>query len=255
MSKGSASPWRTQRGVLVTKTHVLLFRSFFFPCVIYLGFARESSSWLKCHVCSSLWSLSTIIKVWRPVHVFSKCSVSRDAAWCSDILLLVLPDRSWRLQRSRAEGSPVSSVESCAPAFPCTSGGKSVAFPSRQAESGRKRKLAAKTSPQRNTGGSFHRTFSCQQVIKPTVELPEEAFHSICTLNGSSHPQSCGGKKPCCSHGCCCRELSRRRKNSGFSFLCVTVWSASKRFFLLSFSGLVGMCVMALLWLQKSAGK
>lgn len=68
------------------------------------------------------------------------CSQS---AWCSDICeaaghLLFLSVRSWRLPRSRPEDSPVSPVESCAPAFPCTNGGKRIAFPPWQAKSARK---------------------------------------------------------------------------------------------------------------------
>lgn len=53
-AKSLASPWRTQGGVLVTKTRVLLFTRFFFFCCNFISLTRDSSSWLEWEVCSSL---------------------------------------------------------------------------------------------------------------------------------------------------------------------------------------------------------
>lgn len=120
------------------------------------------------------------------------CSPS---AWCSDICadhLLFLSVRSWRLQRSRPEDSPVSPAESCAPAFPCTSGGKRIAFPF----------LAGKTSHScQNLRHEIQQVLFCDVFVSagdqtqrwscPNGGFKEAAVHGFCTLNGSSRPQCC----------------------------------------------------------------
>lgn len=158
--------------------------------------------------------------------------------------LLLLSARSWRLQRSRPEGSPVSPVESSAPASPCTNGGKSVTVASRVAA--RQRRLP-KTSPQRNTRASFLRRFSCQQVMRRNSGASWVQQCSFCTLNGSSRPR-------------CCEDAIVAVAVESFPaagrIQCSPPYASlpGRCGPVLSFSAFLLMCVAALLWLQTSTG-
>lgn len=106
-------------------------------------------------------------------------------------------------------GSPASPVESSAPAFPCTNGGKSVHSPFPTGSERLEIKDSSPNQPQRNTEVLLSAEFmsasdETQEWSFLNGSLEEEAVHSFGTLNGRSQPQSCEEA----FRGCHCGELS-----------------------------------------------